>query len=100
MSPLFYTYNAVITVTGTAVQLSTGAQALVNGLSCFVTAAGTNKISIGAANNVTNPQSVSFGSSAVGTYLTNGQGWAAAISGAADVWFNGVAGDGIACWGN
>ena len=92
--------NAVIAVTGTALQV----QALAtpnSGLSCFVVAAGSNSVSIGKNSSVTNPQSVSFsGGSAVGVYEVNGQGWSAAINNANLVYINGTAGDGVTCWGN
>lgn len=95
-----YTYNQVIAVTGTPIQLSASTQALANGLSCFVIAAGANKISIGSSGSVTNPQTVSFGGSAIGTYLSSGMGWAAGISAPNLIFINGTAGDGVTCWGN
>jgi hypothetical protein len=104
--PGFYTFTGIIGSTGTAVQLvkqgtSTVAnQYLQNGLSCFVISSGSNKLSIGASNAVTNPQSVSFGTSAIGAYLVNGQGWASGVNNVNLIWINGTSGDGVTCWGN
>lgn len=96
----FSTINQVVAVTGTAVQLTTAGTPLVNGLTCLVIAAGTNKLSIGKSTTVTNPQSVAFSASAVGAYLVNAQSFTVAVNNATAVFINGTAADGVTCWGN
>lgn len=95
--PPIYTFNAVIATTGTAVQLTTTAQNLNNGLLCF--AVSTGKIGIGFSSSVTNGNTA-FSGAFVGTPIANGQGWSAAIGSPTAIWINGNAGDGVSCWGN
>lgn len=93
-----FSITAVITVTGTAVQLP--AQVFKNGFTGFAFTAGSNQLSVGPSG-VTNPQTVPIGGgSAVGTYLANGQGWSLAGNNSNIVYINGTAGDGIQIWGN
>jgi hypothetical protein len=91
-------FSFAIQVTGTPVQLPSNA--LKNGLTCYAVSLSGGKVSISQSATPSNPQSVAFSNSAVGTYLVGGQGWSAAINNSNIEYINGTAGDGVQCWGN
>jgi hypothetical protein len=92
----FITFQAKISVNGTAVQLPSNA--LVNGLACAPLPGNIGTIEIGGNNSVTT--AVNGSGNGYVTGPNGAAGWSQAISNSNLVWINGTAGDGVSCTGN